>query len=305
MDGMPEPSTSSSRAVAPTAPSAGHAWFVGRRAILATMHGKERVLAPIFGHALGIEVVVPPGFDTDRFGTFTGEVARTGGQLDTARRKAEAALDATGADLAVASEGSFGPHPAIPFIPGNIELVLLLDRAGGLEIVGTHVATELRHAAAEVATPEEAVAFAATAGFPEHGLIVRRDGVGPDAVVKGIHTERALRDAVARLAGTGGDGRVTVENDLRAMANPTRMRAIARAAEELVEASRRTCRTCGAPGPRVVDRRPGLPCRWCRLPTEATLAVVYGCGRCGSRVETPRPDGRTEAEPGECGFCNP
>ena len=40
-------------------------------AVLATMHGKERAIAPLLQRTLGLAVKVPPGLDTDRFGTFS------------------------------------------------------------------------------------------------------------------------------------------------------------------------------------------------------------------------------------------
>ena len=52
--------------------------FAGRRLCIATMHHKERVLRPLLERSLGVVCVVPPrGFDTDRFGSFSGTVART------------------------------------------------------------------------------------------------------------------------------------------------------------------------------------------------------------------------------------
>jgi hypothetical protein len=101
------------------------------------------------------------------------------------------------------------------------------------------------------------------------------------------------------------DGRAFVESDLRAHRNPTRMAAIRAATLDLVANARRSCPGCGAPGFRVVDRLPGLPCRWCRLPTERTLAFVYACQRCERREEARYPDGREQAEPGQCPNCNP
>ena len=68
--------------------------FRGRLAVLATMHRKEQAIAPVLEEALGLQVEVPPGLDTDRFGTFTREVPRPGTQLATARLKAQAALAA-------------------------------------------------------------------------------------------------------------------------------------------------------------------------------------------------------------------
>lgn len=280
-------------------------WFRGRRAALGTMHGKERVIAPALRDRLGVEIVVPPGFDSDRFGTFTREIPRAGSQLEAARRKALAAMATAGLDLGIASEGSFGPHPAMPFAAADLELVVLVDRANGLEIVGRHLATDAAFGHAWVAGAEEAVGFARSVGFPDHGLVVRRDPADPRDLAKGIADEASLRVAVERLLAASADGRVFLESDLRAHRNPTRMAAIAEAARALVATARRGCPTCGAPGFEVVDRRLGLPCAWCRLPTDLTLALVYGCQRCGHRVEARRPDGREQAKPGECPNCNP
>lgn len=110
----------------------------GRSAVLATMHHKERVIAPLLGRFLGLQVQVPAGFDSDRFGTFSRDVARTGSALDAARAKIAAGFahlpDAT---VGLASEGSFGPPPELPFISMGVELVLLVDRDSA-SVAGAH-----------------------------------------------------------------------------------------------------------------------------------------------------------------------
>jgi hypothetical protein len=67
--------------------------FTNRVAVLATMHQKERVIAPILEENLGIKVIVPENFNTDAFGTFTREIKRPGNQIEVARLKAEKALE--------------------------------------------------------------------------------------------------------------------------------------------------------------------------------------------------------------------
>jgi len=98
-------------------------YFRGRTAVLATMHGKEKVIVPLL-EELGIKVIIPSTLNTDVFGTFTQDIGRTGNQLEAARAKAKAALALTGLDLAIASEGSFGADPQIPFVRSNLELIL-------------------------------------------------------------------------------------------------------------------------------------------------------------------------------------
>ena len=49
--------------------------FAGRSLCIATMHGKEAAIAPVLQQRLGVRCVLPPDdFDSDRFGTFSGEV---------------------------------------------------------------------------------------------------------------------------------------------------------------------------------------------------------------------------------------
>ena len=71
---------------------AGRYSVAGKIAVLATMHGKERVIAPLVETRLGLRVRLPGAFDTDRFGTFSGEVKRAGSQIEAARVKIAAAF---------------------------------------------------------------------------------------------------------------------------------------------------------------------------------------------------------------------
>lgn len=104
------------------------------RVALGTMHGKAAVIAPPLS-ALGIGVVVPEALDTDRFGTFSGEVARVGTMEQAARAKARAAVAMTGLPVGIASEGAYGPHPVVPFLALAQEMILWHEAATGREIV--------------------------------------------------------------------------------------------------------------------------------------------------------------------------
>jgi hypothetical protein len=277
------------------------------RTVIATMHGKERVIAPVLAEAFGLDCVVPAGFDTDRFGTFTREIERAGSQLDAARAKIAAAFEhVPDARLAVASEGSFGPHPSVPFAPLGRELVLLVDRHTGLEIAGQDATMETNFAHLVVDRPAAALAFAERVGFPQHGLIVtgcRGDRPAPEmALRKGIVAaealERSVRDVVALC------GAAFVETDMRAHVNPTRMQAIARATRDLVRRFRSRCPVCGHPGFDVTERLAGLPCAWCGEPTRVLKAEVLRCAACGHRMERSVGE-RVTADPGLCDGCNP
>ncbi len=283
--------------------------FAQRVAVLATMHRKEEAIAPLLQAELDIKTIVPADFNTDRFGTFTREVKRTGDQLAAARLKAQAGMQRLGATLGLASEGSFGPHPAIPYLPCNRELVVLIDATHDLEIVGYDFSIDTNYRHQVVDSLDAALAFAQQAKFPTHGLVVMptADQPDPDAmaqnIVKGIVTESALRDAVQPLLQRQGCAHL--ETDMRAMVNPTRMQAIARATQDLIRKLRCLCPRCGTPGFDVGDRKPGLPCGLCYAPTALTLTAVYQCQTCGFTQDVLYPDGIELADPAQCQYCNP
>lgn len=287
-------------------PAAGDFTLLGKRAVLATMHGKERALRPLLHGGLGLDVHLPAGLDTDHFGTFSREIARTGSQLDAARAKIAAGFELDReAIVAIASEGGFGPHPALPFAALGREIVVLLDRSTGLELVGCHddLQPVFAHAAAD--GPEAALAFAARIGFPAQGLIVIGlvDGAPAPAAYlrKDIGTPEALAAAVsAAVTQCGG---AHLETDMRAHRNPARMRAIRRAGIDLVRRYRSLCPSCARPGFAVTAHVAGLPCSWCGSPTHATRARASVCAGCGWRVE--QAVAATAADPGECEYCNP
>ncbi|MEZ5976975.1 MAG: DUF6671 family protein [Planctomycetota bacterium] len=278
----------------------------GRTACIATMHGKERVLAPRLQEALGLRCVVPDGLDTDRFGTFSGERPRTGTALDTARAKALAGIEATGLDLAIASEGSFVPHPEVPAVQLGIELVLLVDVARGLEIVGRDASLVTNHARARCRTVEEVATFGARIGFPGHGLVLVL-GDPPRVVERDVEGAVDLeRTARAILADAERSGLpLFAQSDMRAHRNPTRMRAIDRSAADLVARIGTPCPACGRPGFGRVDVVRGLPCTACGTPTRRPRAARHGCSGCAHVVVVELPEGGAAAEPADCPSCNP
>jgi hypothetical protein len=100
--------------------------FEGRTLIVATMHAKEMVIGPLAKTSLGVEVMVPSGLNTDLLGTFTGEIQRAKDPIETLRNKCQLAIGLTGMDLCIASEGSFGQHPALFFVPADEEVVTII-----------------------------------------------------------------------------------------------------------------------------------------------------------------------------------
>jgi hypothetical protein len=97
--------------------------FKGRKLCIASMHKKEKVLKPLLEKELGVICKVAENLNTDFLGTFSGEVERIISPLDAARQKCVLAMELSNCDLAVSSEGSFGPHPIYGFIPCDDELL--------------------------------------------------------------------------------------------------------------------------------------------------------------------------------------
>jgi hypothetical protein len=279
-------------------------FFSNRVGILATMHQKEIVIAPLL-EQLAIKVIVPPNLNTDIFGTFTREIERPGTQIEAARLKAEKALALTGETLAIASEGTFCPHPSLPYISSNREIVILLDKENNLEIIGEEFSLETNHNYQLIQNIEEAYNFATKVGFPEHGLIVISNSPKDSVeIFKGIITDKQLEEAVNFALKNSSNKKVHIETDMRAMYNPTRMRNIEKATRNLLKKINNFCPSCGIPGFEITQRIKGLPCASCHTPTLLTLAVKYQCKKCGFSQEESFPDGKY-ADPGQCMYCNP
>ena len=68
--------------------------------------GKEAVIAPVLGGALGWRVERVSGFDTGTLGIFTRDIPRAGTQLEAARRKARIGMKRSGLPLGLANEGA-------------------------------------------------------------------------------------------------------------------------------------------------------------------------------------------------------
>lgn len=267
------------------------------RVALGTMHGKEATIAPPFA-ALGI-TVVRAAIDTDRFGTFTGDIARPGSMVDAARAKARAAIKVTGLDVGIASEGAYGPHPHAPFLPLGQELLLWLDARTGHEIIESMTDPRPSYDQQKVTTVAEADAFLSRTDFPATGLIVQP---APDLrpVAKGI-TDRATLDTALAQA-LARDGRALIQTDMRAHLNPRRMTVIGELASRLATRLATPCPACTAPGFGRLRIMAGLPCGDCGCETALTAADVHGCTACGHETVHPRTG---HADPANCPHCNP
>lgn len=271
-------------------------------ATLASKHKKEVAIGPLLYNSLGIHLEVFD-LDTDQFGTFSGEIERKSDALDAARSKALEAFQLCGKPIIITSEGSFGPHPSIPFIPYNQELILFSDFENGVECLGKAESTDTNFSAAEITHFEDLENFARAALFPSHALILKclNPSTGTFTYKKGISDHVELKRAFEEISNFGNQ--IFVETDMRAMYNPKRMSVIAQATQNLIDNLRQACPACEACGFTKTHALPGLPCSLCGTPTHLISHYIYTCKACG--FEDKRSVEASSADAMYCNFCNP
>ncbi|MFN8416679.1 MAG: DUF6671 family protein [Cytophagaceae bacterium] len=275
--------------------------FRNRDLLIATMHQKETVIAPILEKEIGVICSISSQLNTDLLGTFSGEVERVDTPTEAAKKKCMLAMELSGCDLAIASEGSFGPHPYIPFLSCDEEILFFYDRKNNLEIVAREISLETNFAKEEIKTLEDLQAFTKRVLFPSHGLIVK--DVHQNIICKGVKDEQKLKALFTEVTTRGSS--LWLETDMRALYNPTRMTVIEKTTHKLVEMLKSTCPKCSYPGFTVDQVVSGLPCKSCQRPTRSALKYIYRCKKCSYDQEEIFPNHKSEEDPMYCDFCNP
>ncbi len=274
--------------------------YRGRLIAVGTRHGKQHQFAPAFRALLGADLVTPPDLDTDRFGAFTGEVARRGSAAQAARAKARLAMEVTGLPYGLASEASYGALPGGVF--GHEEIVVFCDDSLGIEVLEGHRSASVPGVRQRVSRLGD-LADQLLAGLPEQALTVRPEGAaGTAAVVKGITDTAAVHSAITAAVAASPEGLAVVEPDLRAHCNPSRRKVLRRLAARLASRLATECPACAAPGFGRVDAEPGLPCRDCDSPTPLVGNQIHGCAACPHQLTLPVAG---DADPAVCPSCNP
>ena len=134
--------------------------FSGRTLLVATKHEKEKVIAPILERDLGLKCIISSVFNTDELGTFMGEVERRHDPITTARKKCLLAMELANCDMAIANEGSFGPHPSFYLLPADDEFLFFKDKKNDLEIIVRELSTQANFNAREIKSENELRDFA-------------------------------------------------------------------------------------------------------------------------------------------------
>lgn len=300
--------------------------YAGTLAVVTTRHDKLELVAPPLWSAVGMGVVLSAA-DTDALGTFSGEVPRVGGQLETAVRKARLGMAATGLHLGIASEGSIVDPSGFGLGAVDRELVVLVDDHRGIVVAGRASSTDVIAVAATVAPDQPIDDLLRRAEVPPHHLVVSPLGVSPTmstpatvpaaapvagepqprwwaGTTKAVADRAGLAAAIERAAACSPQGRARVETDLRAHLCPSRRPVIAAAARDLATRLATRCPTCASPGWGRASVELGRACAWCGGPTDEIAAHRWACPACqASQRRSVAPD--TPGDPGRCPRCNP
>ena len=190
------------------------------------MHGKERAIAPPFRRVLGAEIVVAPDLDTDKLGTFSGEVPRPDALVETALLKAEMVFRGARCRLRAGERRQLRtdrPRAAQSRRRRDPGLRRPQARRPPDRDPATH-RTNWRLQRFEAGDPDRLLALKGM-GFPEFGVFV---GCNSDMShpVKGLNTVDEVIAAMDREARRSDDGLAVLYSDMRAHRNPMRMKVL-------------------------------------------------------------------------------
>lgn len=271
--------------------------------IVATKHQKEEVIRPVFEESLGCYIHVPTQYDTDQFGTFTGEISRKLLPYETLIQKASKAAHQFGYRYAISSEGSFGPHPSLYFAPGDIEMMAFIDVDSDLIVAEIEVSSNTNYGHFDITPEDDYKSFLEKSKFPSHGLIVRALDDKDAHTEKGIRDLRQLEMAINKAFQCCSI--VRIETDMRAMMNPLRMQVIKTLAIKLAKRIQQHCPQCHTPGFGKVSAKGTLACSACSTQTELYQQKMLSCVKCEYKIYKQRDDGLKFADPAYCPSCNP
>lgn len=277
--------------------------YFGKPIVLASKHQKLQLIKPAFDELIGCELFEAE-LDTDQLGTFTGEIARSAPPRETAILKARLGMEATSTPIGIASEGSIGPDPLIPFIHSDIEHMVFIDDENDVVISEIYRSLEITAATVTTAPGNNIDSFLRKADFPNHGLIVRPNEKQLAQAIKGITDPKHLIESINSISEHSSDGLVVIESDFRAHFSPSRQKNIERLAKLLALRVTQCCPECDCPGWGRIGYEKGLKCSDCGLfNPEVIRQEILGCVKCelqelGEVLET-------SLSPARCDFCNP
>jgi hypothetical protein len=274
-----------------------------RTFVVASMHQKAEAIAPVLQEELGMRFLGEVSVNTDLLGTFSGEVPRTLEPIDAAREKCRMALSQKDSSVAVATEGSFFPHPAIPFASLHSELILFYFPEENFEFHVVHYTTHTNFNGRLFSHAADAAEFAKACLFPSHGIIVKAGAENLRFVRKGCTTWPQLYEAIAECLEQ--NAQVYLETDMRAMKNPTRLEQITAATKKMASLLAQHCPACEKPGFGKEKSLPGLECELCNAPTQLTKRRIKICSFCTHTEPVASENNPAKASAQYCDYCNP
>jgi hypothetical protein len=210
----------------------------------------------------------------------------------------------TGTPLGIASEGSIGPDPIVPFLHSDIEYLVFVDDENEIVISETFRSFDITLFSTTVSPMDDLNHFLQKADFPNHKLIVRPNTNDKSGSIKGIHDIELLGEAIEKSAEMSPDGLAVVESDLRAISSPSRQKNIEQVANLLALRISQLCPECNLPGWGCVGYEKGLTCSECGFENQLAIREeILGCVKCeftnlGKVIAS-------ELSPANCDFCNP
>lgn len=270
--------------------------------LLATKHKKEQVIQKPFQETFNAKIVIPENYDTDELGTFTGEIPRLSTPYETVIKKAKDAAIKYHFNYALASEGSFGPHPDNFFILADIEFMSFVDIDNDIVVVESEITSETNYSYKDITVHDEHQSFLNQVYFGTHGIIVKN--MDNNAVLaKGVQQHDCLSKILQEAFKNAKI--VRLQTDMRAMMNPTRMNTIQRLTIKLIQRLQAQCKKCGSPGFGKIHTCDHLICRLCGTKTEKYRSKILSCIKCDYEEKLSRDDGLQQADPRDCSYCNP
>lgn len=281
--------------------------YMGKQIALATMHKKEVYLKDACEKILGASLVTfDEKINTDLLGTFSGEIERKSTQKETVLQKCHLGLDISGLPLGIANEGSFGPHPYIPFIAFSLEILVFVDRIRCLEVFETMMFTKTNYRHTTCYSSDDLTEFLNYSLFPSHALIVKPTICKDKTIVfKGIQDFIELKKNIDICCQNSSDNRAHLETDMRAHKNPTRGLNIRKLGIRLFRRLTRLCPGCQSPGWSRINIKKGRPCLICEHPSELPISYIWSCSACSHQEEEPLPNAPSYTDPTYCNICNP
>lgn len=276
--------------------------YLNKNILIATMHAKEQVIGPAVTNKLRANPVTLESIDTDQFGTFTGEIERTGTAYETLIKKGSHLGRKHGFELVIASEGSFGMHPHIPIYPADIELMAFIDLDKDIHIVEHEISTHTNYSRLILNKQSDYTEFLNKIGFPSHGVILKRASDN-SVISKGLRDPHQLNSLLSQTLST--EKECIIETDMRAMMNPTRMGVIEKLADKLMKRILQLCSNCGSPGFGALEVTGHLPCSICGGDTALYQYRKFKCVKCSYHQIAERGDHLSAADPQYCYSCNP